>query len=41
MAKDRPLKLTQKVLKNLSVERDADSAGQVRLELPALIRVVR
>lgn len=41
MAKGKPFKLTQKALQTLNVERDAASAGLVRLEQAGLIRVVR
>ena len=39
MAKGKPFKLTQQALKRLHVERDAASAGLVRLERAGLIRV--
>ncbi len=41
MAKGKPFKLTQQALKYLHVERDAASAGLVRLERAGLIRVER
>jgi hypothetical protein len=41
MARGKPFKLTQSALKYLNVERDAASAGLVRLELAGLIQVER
>ena len=41
MAKGKPFKLTQQALKYLHVERDAASAGLVRLEQAGLIQVKR
>ena len=41
MAKGKPFKLTQQALKSLHVERDAASAGLVRLEQAGLIQVER
>ena len=41
MAKDKPFKLTRAALKCLNVERDAASAGLIRLERAGLIRVER
>ena len=41
MAKGKPFKLTQESLKYLNVERDAASAGLVRLERAGLIQVER
>jgi len=41
MAKGKPFKLTRKALKYLNVERDAASAGLVRLERAGLIKVER
>jgi hypothetical protein len=41
MAKGKPFKLTQLALKTLNVERDAESAGLLRLEQAGLIQVER
>ena len=41
MAKSKPFKLTQQALKHMNVERDAASAGLIRLERAGLIRVTR
>ena len=41
MAKGKPFKLTQRALKAMNVERDAERMGLVRLEQAGLIRVQR
>jgi hypothetical protein len=41
MAKGRPFKLTRMALKYMNVERDAASAGLIRLEQAGLIQVER